>query len=57
MKFTIICHFDCLFIYTYVVTDTKGSQMTNNCKFHVLLNLLQDMAEGKLATPIKLYKQ
>ena len=26
-----------LFIYTYVVTDKKGSQMTNNCDLLVLL--------------------
>ena len=35
MKFTIICHLVAFFVCDYLLI--KGSQMTNNCKFHVLL--------------------
>ena len=35
MKVTIISHLATF--YLYVVTDKKGSQMTNNFDFHVLL--------------------
>ena len=35
MKLRIICHLH--LFYLYVVTDKKGSQMTNNSEFHVLL--------------------
>ena len=36
MKLTIICHLAAFIVsdYTY---EEKGGQMTNDCKFHVLL--------------------
>ena len=35
IKVTNICHLAAF--YLYVVTDRKGSQMTNNCDFYILL--------------------
>ena len=59
MKFTFICH---LAAFLFILSLTKSDQMTNNSEFHIyyLVNLLkneickQDMAERKLASPIKL---
>ena len=40
MKVPMICQL--VAFYLYVVTDIKGSQMTNNCDFHALfVNLLK----------------